>query len=129
MIKCAEEGSNYTRALHAYRNTPRSDGFSPFQLMFGRIGKTLLPALNSAFSSAVNMLDGAAARQAARDSWEAAGALRGRKTVFHQGDLVNVQDATSARRRGSIGHISSATPSGGSYVVTFEDGSEKMRNE
>ena len=127
MLKCASEGSNYTHALHAYRNTPRADGYSPFQLMFGRMGKTLLPALNSALATPADTTEGAKARELAREAWKAACAHRRRKSVFHPGDLVYVQNPITGHWR-TDGTISSATPTG-SYIIRFEDGSEKRRSE
>lgn len=44
MIKCLKEGSDQNLALLELRNTPRKDtGESPFQMMFSRYGRTLIP--------------------------------------------------------------------------------------
>ena len=39
----------FKKALHAFRNTPRVDGFSPSQMLFGRRQKDSLPCLPSAY--------------------------------------------------------------------------------
>ena len=42
--KCDETGENFHLALLEWRNTPREDGFSPAQALFGRRQKSLLPS-------------------------------------------------------------------------------------
>ena len=60
-------GSNADFMLYEWRNVPRSDGYSPAQLMFGRGQRTSLPSLPSQnvpinFSSAASAKDAAHAR-------------------------------------------------------------------
>ena len=43
--KCHETGSNPNTVLYKWRNVPRSDGYSPAQLLFGRRQRTSLPLL------------------------------------------------------------------------------------
>ena len=45
MAKCDSQKSNFKEALLHWRNTPRRDGFSPAQLLFGRRQQTSLPTL------------------------------------------------------------------------------------
>lgn len=125
MIKCSEEHSSYDRALHSYRSMARADGYSPFQLFFGRHGKSLLPVL----AALLDPVDGAAAtaaREKAREAWSAAAADRRRKCIYHPGDLVHVQHPIS--KRWSPGVISSSQRDH-SYTIALDDGTCKTRNE
>ena len=45
--KSASSGSDAETMLYEWRNVPRSDGYSPAQLMFGRAQRTSLPSLPS----------------------------------------------------------------------------------
>ena len=39
LIKCAQSDESFDAALYAWRTTPRADGFSPYQVLFGRSGR------------------------------------------------------------------------------------------
>ena len=125
MLKCAAEDSSYDRALHAYRCTARADGYSPFQMFFGRTGKSLLPALDAALGP-VDQEAAAAARDGAREAWKRACADRRRKCIYFPGDLVHVQDPTSGKW--VAGEVSASTATG-SYLVQLETGACRERNE
>lgn len=46
MLKCIQEGSDPYKAFLELRNTPRKDtNKSPFEMMFNRTGRTLVPNL------------------------------------------------------------------------------------
>ena len=65
--KSMSSGSNADFMLYQWRNVPRSDRYSPTQLMFGRAQRTSLPSLPSQnvpidFSSAASSKDAAHAR-------------------------------------------------------------------
>ena len=65
--KSMSSGSNADFMLYEWRNVPRSDGYSPAQLMYGRAQRTSLPSLPSQsvpidFSSAASSKDAAHAR-------------------------------------------------------------------
>ena len=65
--KSMSSGSNADFMLYKWRNVPRSDGYSPAQLMFGRAQRTSRPSLPSQnvpidFSSAASSKDAAHAR-------------------------------------------------------------------
>ena len=45
--KSMSSGEDADRMLYEWRNVPRSDGFSPAQLLFGRAQRTSLPTLPS----------------------------------------------------------------------------------
>ena len=45
LAKCSETGQDPNRALYEWRNLPRTNGFSPAQLLFGRPQYTAVPSL------------------------------------------------------------------------------------
>ena len=49
--KCHSNWYNFRKALHEFRNTPRVDGISPSQMVFGRRQKGVLPCLPSAYET------------------------------------------------------------------------------
>ena len=51
LTKCDGIWGKFRPALHEWRNTPRADGISPAQLMFGRRQRTTLPVLNKAYNT------------------------------------------------------------------------------
>ena len=51
LAKCAETKNDAQKALYHWRNIPRSDGFSPAQLLFGRKQFTALPAEDSHYTT------------------------------------------------------------------------------
>ena len=50
LSKCAETGQDPHRALYEWRNLPRSNGFSPAQLLFGRRQYTYVPSMPAHFA-------------------------------------------------------------------------------
>ena len=61
LAKCAETGQDPHRALYEWRNIPRTNGFSPAQLLFGRRQCTYVPSLPAHFNF-YNVEEAAAAR-------------------------------------------------------------------
>ena len=45
LIKCKQENENFQRAFACFRNTARTDGHSPVQLLMGKLQKTNLPLM------------------------------------------------------------------------------------
>ena len=45
LLKCSMTGQDFGEALHAWRNVPRADGYSPAMLLFGKRQHTKLPTL------------------------------------------------------------------------------------
>ncbi len=127
VIKCIRDKQDYTSALHEFRNTPRADGFSPYQLMFGHRSKTALPALNAALAD-VDTLDGQMRRQKRAEAWAAASRSRRPPTVFHEGDKVLMQDPIS-KRWTETGTILSKEDSGSYHIVSEHSDRVKRRNE
>ena len=65
--KSGSSSADADRMLYEWRNVPRSDGYSPAQLLFGRAQRTSLPTIPCQnkpidFSSAVSAKDAAHAR-------------------------------------------------------------------
>ena len=63
--KCATSESDAEYMLFEWRNVPRSDGYSPAQLMFGRAQRTSLPSLPSQ-NTPIDFLSAACSKDAAQ---------------------------------------------------------------
>ncbi len=121
MIKCSAEGTDYDKALHAYRCMQRTDRFSPFQMFFSRAGKSLLPALQAALYP-TDPAAASAARRHATELWAAACADRRRKSIYYPGNLIFAQDPVGGTwTKGKVQKVNGT----GSYVVEFKDGACK----
>ena len=59
--KCLNERGDMQRVLYEWRNMPKSHGFSPAQLLFGRSQNMLLPQPHSAFAP-IDFYEAAVAR-------------------------------------------------------------------
>jgi transposase InsO family protein len=97
--KCIKAGGDYHEAMLAFRNTPRADGHSPAQLLFGRRLRTSLPALPEAYaapSTAAAFADKASHDVASRRWWRGTRA----PAVFSRGDSVRVQDTVTGEWTG-----------------------------
>ena len=128
MLKCISDGTPWKPALHEYRNTPRADGFSPFQMVFGSRGKTALPALEAALSKMYSREEGREARRKYAAAWEDATADRREHESFEVGDVVYVQDPHT-KRWDSKATILEKDVSGNRYHVVGEHGSRvKLRS-
>ena len=126
MVKCLRDKQDYSAALHEFRNTPRADGFSPYQLMFGHRAKTALPALEAAMRD-VSKMEGHAARKRHADAWAAASDSRRVRVDFSVGDRVLVHDPIS---KGWLERatIISKEPGGSYNVVGDRSDRVKYRN-
>ena len=114
--KCATSGSDAEYMLYEWRNVPRSDGYSPAQLMFGRAQRTSLPSLPSQ-NTPIDFLSAASSKDAAQT----------RAKLYHDrsklsltslspGQAVHLQDSKSSAWD-KQGIIVSMRPDRLSYVV------------
>ena len=106
--------------LYEWRNVPRSDGYSPTQLMFGRAQRTSLPTLPSQnipvnFNSAASSKDAAHAR-AKFDHDKSKLSL----ASFSPGQAVYLQDSKSSAWD-KHGIIVSVRPDRLSYVINVDN--------
>ena len=127
LIKCHSNWDVFKKALHEYRNTPRVDGYSPAQMMFGRRQKGQLPCLPSAYVN-IDQDAAAAGRKKMREEQKVAYDKRaislpqlqvGQK-VYLQNPLIGRWDST--------GTIVSIRENGRSYEVEGENGRKYLRN-
>ncbi len=121
---------NFLHALLEYRNTPRQDGLSPAQRLFGRQIRGKLPAGPAQFITPLREAIKKADRKAT--SLRAKAKLcydRGAKalTPFKVGDVVRVQDRKT-QRWDTIAEVVTRRPRGRSYTVKTETGRLKWRN-
>ena len=92
LAKCAETKTDAQKALYHWRNIPRSDGYSPAQLLFGRKQFTALPAEDSHYT----FYDPATAQQRKDKTFQRAGHYFDEHKAFlpplQIGDKVILQD-------------------------------------
>ena len=115
---------NFLLALLEWRNTPKPDGISPAQMMFGRRQRTALPTLPP-MNIDPAAASGSRARQDAR-----------MKETFDKnthcipelmvGDEVVIQDHAT-RKWTRQGRIKECFPHGSSYIIEFPNEGQEMR--
>ena len=114
--KSMSSGEDADRMLYEWRNVPRSDGFSPAQLLFGRAQRTSLPTLASQVTP-VDFISAGSSKDAAHLR---AGLDHARSKHFlpllSPGQAVYLQDSKSSAWD-KHGVISSIRPDKLSYVV------------
>ena len=119
--KTTKLDQSFKLALLEYRNTPRSDGFSPAEMFFGRRQRTLLPALpvqpNLTFAEAARGLK----REIAKEKFDEHTTSLPK---FHPGDRVIMQDSRS-KEWAHPGVVVEVRESGRSYKVRL-DGAERL---
>ena len=114
-------------SLLEYRNTPRKDGFSPAQMMFGRRQRTKLPCTQEAYKP-IDIEEAARSRKKQRmevkNQYD-----KTAKTLpkLHIGQKVYVQDPVS-KRWTSNATIKKIRKDDRSYVIEFENGKQSIRN-
>ena len=109
--RCTETRSDFNESLAAFLQTPRADGFSPFQLFFGRQGR--LPQLPSIIRD-TNLQAGIKSRDNARISQQKQIPAK-RYAPLRPGDAVIFPDQQGNWTRSGV--IKSARPSTLSYDV------------
>ena len=118
------------RALREFRNTPRDDGLSPAQWLFGRRQRTLLPANPQAYARVSDE------RLEEHERLRVLGADRKRKKTgttrtpfeFVKGDIVRVQDLRTGRWT-NLAKVIGLRNEGRSAIVLIDgDDTPRLRN-
>ena len=119
--KCSITRESAGKALYSWRNVPRSDGYSPAQLLFGRRQKLNLPVLDKKY----NMYDISAAKQAKDASFSKSANYFDQNKVnvkpLCDGQNVVIQHPKTGKLDQS-GVIVGMRPDKLSYSVKCEDG-------
>jgi hypothetical protein len=128
LAKCQENNEDFQPALAAWRNTPRADGYSPAQALFGRIQRQALPFHPDIGNAHLDhpAFEAVRTRTHARQESDANRRTRDLPELL-PGDRVVVQDPHSLRWT-DIGVVKSAHASGSSFWVLLEDGRLIRRN-
>ena len=126
MAKCSETGQNPEKTLYEWRNIPRTDGFSPAQLLFGRKQFSAVPAMPHHF----NFYDRETAEKAKDNTFASSAkyhdAHKGFLSQLEPGENVIVQDPKT-HLWDKKGIIISVRPDKLSYNVEC-DGREFLRS-
>jgi transposase InsO family protein len=128
LAKTTGEKSSFTAALFAFRNTPRQDGHSPAQMLFGRRQRGRLPVLDVSMQQAdtgqAARERAAVKRKSAASHDESARSL----PAFSAGQQVYVQDPKTSKWD-TVAVIVGAHYGGRSYDIEFtHSGSLSVRN-
>ena len=125
-----EKHNGYSRqfeeGLLEWRNTPRSDGFSPAQMLFGYRQRTQLPALASAYQSIDQSKAQSTRRKTASGAKQCADKSATPLDKLQVGTKVLIQNPSTKRwtTQGTIGNI---RPDGRSYSIQV-NGHTYIRN-
>ena len=127
LMKCDGNFKLFRKSLHEYRNTPRTDGYSAAQLMFGRRQKGMLPCLPKTLSL-IDIRPGVEKRRHDREK---------RKESFDKhtkplsqlkiGQEVYIQNPFNGKWDSS-GSIVSMRENGRSYEIRMDNGKVFLRN-
>lgn len=124
------ETDQFVEAVLEFRNTPRSDGRSPAQILFGRSMRSRVPAHFSTFAKCWKEESEAADKRSdklrakARERYDA-----NAKTLppFQVGDIVRIQNPQT-KKWDKIGEIVGSARRSRSYIVKLESGRVYWRN-
>ena len=127
MIKCIENGQDFTTALFEHNATIRADGSSPANIYLGRKPRSAVPALTTGFE-AFDLLREKEMREAGQAKMrQGLGGTKFHGEEFAQGDEVVVQDPKSGRWRREA-TVLRAREGGRSYEVEDDRGQIRLRN-
>ena len=118
--KSSDSNADPRAMLYAWNNVPRSDGYSPAQLLFGRRQRTNLPLLPFQ-NSPINFNEAASAKDAIHSSSTSFHDLHKKNLPsFSPGQSVLIQDPKSLLWD-STGVVVSVRPDNLSYVISNAD--------
>lgn len=121
---------SFLRGLLEWRNTPRKDGMSPAQRLFGRAMRTLLPTHPAAFAvchrNTIRKADRKAEglKKKAKDRYDAGARDLGKFVI---GDVVRAQHMIK-KTWDLIAEVMEVKPRGRSYLIRTETGRLYWRN-
>ena len=126
--KCKDSREDIDRAIQFFRNTPRADGFSPAEMLFGRMQRCELPSLPQHQEERVDLEAAVAAREATQQrqreyQQQHAIALR----PLQLGEWVRIQDPITHQWTAK-GIVLAVRDSGHSYDLETECGTLTTRN-
>ena len=119
LLKCIGEEGDMQRVLYEWRNMPKSHGFSPAQLLFGRSQNMLIPQPPAAFIP-IDFSEAALARDQLFNSQ--AGPYNRDKVNLEQlshGQLVRVQNESTGLWD-LTGTVTDIRPDGFSYMIDID---------
>ena len=126
LLKCSATGQDFGEAIHAWRNVPRADGYSPAMLLFGKRQYTKLPTLpfqHMLIDRQEALEKKSKCLQRTFDNFNDRAVQRPELAL---GDKVIVQDPIS-KLWVNKGEISQLVDDGLSYLILTEDGQELRR--
>ena len=116
--------AEFRQALFEWRNAPRTDGYSPAQMVFGRRQRGLLPTLPKALDP-INVNN--AAKKRGKTQSKSLRADARELPPIAVGLLVRVQDQRT-QRWNITGRVASLRDNGRSYLVELDGGKATLRN-
>ena len=126
LLKCSETKQDFGEAIHAWRNVPRADGYSPAMLLFGKRQYTKLPTLP--FQHMLIDRQEALTKKSEhlQKTFDYFNNRAVHRTELALGDKVIVQDPIS-KLWVTKGEISQLVDDGLSYLILTDDGQELRR--
>ena len=119
-------GQDFGEALHAWRNVPRADGYSPAMLLFGRRQHTKLPTLPFQHMLVDRFTAHSTKALALKSTLAEFDKRATKRPTLSKGDRVIIQDPTT-KLWATTGTIQYPTTDGQSYVIQTDTGQEIRR--
>ena len=118
--------AEFRQALFEWRNSPRTDGYSPAQMVFGRRQRSSLPTLPNALEP-IDKQDAAQRREQTRNKSQARQEASRELPPLKVGQKVRVQNHNS-NQWNLIGQVIKQREHGRSYAIHMEGGKTYIRN-
>ena len=126
LLKCSMTGQDFGEALHAWRNVPRADGYSPAMLLFGKRQHTKLPTLPFQHMLVDRFAAHSTKALALKSTLAEFDKRTTKRPTLSKGDRVIIQDPTT-KLWATTGTIQYPTTDGQSYVIQTDTGQEIRR--